>query len=449
MPWNTTTKKMVGSANINTNGDIQLATQQSYPDVGACIKFGCQQGRVNKWSRIKPIHYPGKFRLSLEDFRGTAQMIAAGIVYGLAVPGNYSNPDPAAIHATSWDYVGYPNGPDMESQYGGQSPYRFFDFEHPDTTPSQQTRVGYSGNARADLGGKIPSTSKFWIGGSQSESAGDSVVNAEYSPNNTEGVRIAEFIVRTSSDEVIDENTLKARLANCYPGILIGNYVTALTHGSTNTALPLWHNNAWTSDNWYVDMSKVLGKTVPGGGQAGKAPWTSATSATASLVLIYPQTSGSTLIAAGDAGTDVAAYWVYLSSDLAWNASFFPIPGATGVAVELSKHTTSTIANVTAITKTSSGFNVTYAFSANYNGAVSVLITASVSQSGGTSATVTRTISFTSVTGGTSHTASYGWSADFDLFPMPGDTYNVTVSIHTTIGGRQTAGEGMTTEITI
>lgn len=449
MPWNNTTKKIVGAANINANGDIQKATGQSYRNIGNCIKYGCLGGIVNKFSLVKPIHYPGKFKLSLEDFRGTPTMINSGIVFGLEVPANYSNPNPSAIHATSWNYVGYPNASGMETMTGGKSQYRFFDFIHPDTTPSEQTLVGYSQNAVPDLSGEIPSTSEFHIGSSKSESAGYSVVNALYDPNNTEGVRIAEFIVRTSAGEVIDENTLKERLANCYPGILIGNYVTALTHASTDTALPLWHNNAWTSDNWYVDMSKVLGKTNQGG-TAGRSPWSSDTNTTASLVLIYPATAGSTYIAAGDPETDVAQYWVYLATDLAWYASFFPIPGATGVSVSLTRITTATVANVTAITKTSTGFTVSYKFTANYTGFLSTTITAVVNETGqSVTFRKAKTTSRSSASSASTYSESFGWSADFDLVPFPGQSYEVTVTIFTTIGGRDSYGNGMQETITI
>lgn len=445
MPWNSTTKKMVGAANINANGDIQQATGQSYRDIGNCIKYGCQGGRINKFSLVKPIHYPGKHKLSLAEFRGTPTMISGGIVFGLEVPANYSNPNPAAIHATSWNYVGYPNANGMS----GSSPYRHFDFIHPDTTPSAQNLVGYSENAVPDLSGGIPSSSEFHIGSSKSESAGYSVVNALYDPNNTEGVRIAEFIVRTSAGEVIDDNTLKARLANCYPGVLIGNYVTALTHGSTDTALPLWHNNAWTSDNWYVDMSKVLGKTNQGG-TAGRSPWSSDTNTTASLVLIYIPTGGTTDIAAGDPETDVAQYWVYLATDLVWNASFFPIPGGTGVSVSLTRITTATVANVTAITKTSTGFTVSYKFTANYSGSLSTTITAVVNETGqSVTYRKTKTTSRSSANASSSYSESFGWSADFDLVPFPGQSYEVTVTIFTTIGGRDSYGNGMQETITI
>lgn len=437
---------MVGSANINTNGDIQLATQQSYPDVGNCIKFGCQQGRVNGFSLIKPIHYPGKFKLSLEDFKGHPQMIAAGIVYGLKVPQGISSPTPAAIHATSWDYVGYPNGPDMESQYGGKSPYRFFDFEHPDTTPSQQTLVGYSGNAVPDISGQIPSGTRFVIG----SAAAEAVVNASYDPNNTEGVKIAEYVVYPDAQTPISD--LSKYLKNCYPGILIGNYLTALTHADGDIVKPLYYQYAWVSDNWYVNMSKVLGN----GTRKGHSPWTSTVNEIASLVLIYPTSSGNTTyIAAGDPETDVALYWVKfdeIPGDQGWNANFFPIPGATGIPVTLTKQTTSTVANVIAITKTSTGFTVSYQFSANYSRSLQTTIRATIKQTSpdeGTAFDKPKVTSRTSVNTSTIYTETYEWDADFNILVQSGQKYQVAVTITTKIGTNTSGGEGMTTEITI
>lgn len=444
MPWDDNLKKIIGAANIHSSGrgDIQRATGVTYADIGNCIKYGCQLGRIRKWSRIKPIHYPGKFKLTLEDFRGTPDMITAGIVYGLQVPSHYAYPSPADIHATSWNYVGYPNASGMS----GVSPYRFFDFIHPDTTPLVQNLVGYSGNAVPDIYGDIPAESEFYIG----ETSGEASVNALYNPNNAEGVQIAEFVVRASADEVITPATLQARLANCYPAIIIGSYVTALTHGSTDTARPLYDPNtqSWTSDNWYVDMAKVLGKTVPGGGTANTFPW-GVGQQTASLCLVYCP-NGGTIIAAGDSGTDIAQYWVYLSSDLAWNASFFPLPEGTGKTIQLARRTTDTVANVDQIVQTASGFEVSYSFTNNFNSAVSVNLHVEVWQGNSRiEPPLNRPQNYQTVTAGASHFESFNWMSDFGIGVMPGDSYEVRTTIFTTIGTIETAGTGLTETITI
>lgn len=444
MPWNSTTKKMVGAANINANGDIQKATGQSHRDIGNCIKYGCQGGYVNKWSRIKPIHYPGKDKLSLEDFKGTSDMITAGIVYGLQVPQGISSPTPSAIHATSWDYVGYPNASGMS----GKSPYRHFDFIHPDTTPSEQTLVGYSANPNTgvpDISGQIPSGIPLIIG----SSAATSVVYAHYDPGNTEGVKIAEYVVMPDAQTPISD--LSAYLGRCYPGILIGSYLTALTHGDGDIAKPLYYNNAWVSDNWYVDMSKVLGK----GTRKGYSPWTSTVNETASLVLIYPTSGNTTYIAAGDPETDIALYWIKLDDipgGQAWNANFFPIPGATGVSVTLTKQTTSTVADITAITKTSTGFTVSYKFRNSYSGSLSITMQATATKPGtNIPRAPIRVVPHSSVNTSTTYTQTFVWSdpSDFDIMVSSGETYNVEVTISTKIGSDVSGGNGMQETITI
>ena len=455
MPWNSTTKKIVGAADINSsgNGDIQLAAKVSDRyDIGNIIKYGCQAGNINKWSRIKPIHYPGKFKLSLEDFKGHPQMVGSGIVYGLAVPQGISSPTPAAIHATSWDYVGYPNASGMGTITGGDSPYRFFDFIHPDTTPSDQTKVGYSENARADIGGGIPSDSEFWINGSQSESAGYSVVNALYDPNNTEGINIAEYVVYPDTQTPIGD--LTDYLKNCYPGILIGDYITALTHGSTDTALPLCRleggQYVWTSDYWYVDMSKVLGK----GTRQGLSPWASAQTATASLVLIFPTSGNTTYIAANDPATDITRYWVYMPTPAdPWAANFFPIPGATGQTISLTKHPTDTLANVDSVevvTGVDAGIKVYFSFTENYSSQLSVQVAVDLWQTSPGSITYPRktiTVPLNSATAGLPGQQSviFGWDDKWGIMVASGDSYKADIKISTIIGSHEpVAGTGIT-----
>lgn len=452
MPWNSTTEKMVGAANINNDGDIQQATGQTYHDVGNCIKFGCQEGIVNKFSLIKPIHYPGKFVLSLEDFRGTANMISNGIVYGLSVPAGYQMPVPSLIHATSWDYVGYPNASGME----GTSPYRFFDFIHPNTTPSAQNLVGYSGKAVPDIHGEIFDTSMFYIGSTQAESSGVSVVSALYEHSNTEGVAIAEYVVSTNPGEAIPSEDFIDRMAGCYPCILIGNYITALSHGDTNAARPIRYNGAWTSDNWYVDMSKVLGKTTTPGGHQGSSPWSSTTNVTASLVLVYP-VEGTTYLAPNDSGTDISQYWVYIPDNGpaaadAWNSKFFPIPGATGIPITVTKKVTSTIAYIDSVSKNSStGITVNYSFSSDYSGDLSVTLVASYPKSSSSGRwSATKVISLSSASISNPQSVNIGWSEfDDDAVHFPGEEITVTVTVSTTIAGVVTPGNSVTETIII
>lgn len=450
MPWNSTTEKIVGAANINNDGDIQKATGQDFQDIGNCIKFGCQSGSINKWSKVKPIHYPGKFKLSLEEFRGTPDMVVDGIVYGLSVPAGYQTPVPSLIHATSWNYVGYPNASGMS----GTSPYRINDFINPGTTPSSQSLVGYSKKALPDIHGEIPSTSMFYVGSTQAESSGVSVVNALYEPNNSEGVAIAEYVVSTSPGEAIPSEDFIARMSGCYPGILIGNYITALSHGDTDAARPIRYNNAWTSDNWYVDMSKVLGKTTTPGGHQGSSPWSDTTPVTASLVLIYP-VEGTTYLMPNDSGTDIAQYWVYIPADGsgAWNSKFFPIPGGVGIPITVTKKVTSTIAYIDSVAKNgSTGITVDYSFSSDYSESLSVTVVASYPKSTAPqqSWSATKVIPLTSASASNPLSVNIDWSEfNDDAVHFPGEEIMVTVTISTQISDVSTPGNSVTEEIII
>ncbi|MBR5660582.1 MAG: hypothetical protein IKW99_03435 [Bacteroidales bacterium] len=452
MPWNSSTEKIIGAANINNSGDIQLATGQSYKDIGNCIKYGCSSGNINKWSKIKPIHYPDKFVLSLADFRGPSILVNEGIVYGLSVPAGFQSPVPSEIHATTWDYVGYPNATGLS----GTSPYRFFDFINPGTTPSSQSLVGYSKRATPDIHGEIPSTSMFYINSSQSESAGVSVVNTLYEPNNSEGVAIAEFVVSTSPGEAIPEEDFNDRMELLYPGILVGNYVTALSHGTTDAAMPIRYNGSWVADNWYVDMSKVLGKTTTPGGTQGNCPWSSTTNTTASLVLILP--ADGTRLAAADSGTDVAQYWVYIpdagpaAADV-WNAEFFPIPCAVGIPVTITKKQTATVAHIESVTRNSStGITVEYSFSSDYGSSLDVVIEASYPRSSSSHQTwdATKTVSAASASATGSQTVNINWSEfSGDVVHFSGEEIEVTVRITTEISDVSTPGNTVTETIII
>ena len=162
------------STGVSLLGDIREFFGLPYDTIHDLIIEAIDQDLINKWSLVKPIHYPGKIPLEDADFRGRPiDTNDNGLVYGLKVPAQVSVIDPAAFHATSWDYLGYPNAPGLS----GSSLYRARDFD------------GYSANALPDIYGLIPSGSKFYIG---TDDAGivtaNSVVNEGYRTNNQYGV---------------------------------------------------------------------------------------------------------------------------------------------------------------------------------------------------------------------------------------------------------------------
>ena len=199
------------STGVSLLGDIREFF--GLPDNGIyeLITEAIDQGLINKWAKYKPIHYPGKLPLEDADFRGRPiDTNDHGLVYGLKVPAQVSVIVPSAFHNTTWDYLGYPNAPGLS----GSSLYRARDFD------------GYSENALPDIYGLIPSGSKFYIG---TNDAGivtaNSVVNEGYRTNNQYGVTLARYVV---DGITLTDNQLMGRLAQCYPAILIGNYLTGV-----------------------------------------------------------------------------------------------------------------------------------------------------------------------------------------------------------------------------
>ena len=86
-------------------------------DIGGLINAGVSRSLINKWAKVKPIHYPGLYELTDADFRGrSVDTNDHGLVYGLKVPAQISIINPSAFHGTTWDYLGYPNASGLSGQ---------------------------------------------------------------------------------------------------------------------------------------------------------------------------------------------------------------------------------------------------------------------------------------------------------------------------------------------
>lgn len=332
--------------------DIQAVLGLLESGVGALTVAGVSRGVINKWAKYKPIHYPGKVILEDADFRGRqVDTNDHGLVYGLKVPSQVSVIDPAAFHAVTWDYAGYPNAPGLS----GTSLRRARDFN------------GYNKDAMPDIYGIIPATSKFYVG---TEDAGivtaNSVVNEGYRQNTQGGVPLARYVV---DGVTLTDNQLMARLAQCYPAILIGNYLTAVgvynpTSGDVDYGTIVRSNGSggWViaSDSWCVDMRKL--------DDGGLRPWTADTNTVATLVLVYTASSNPYLIH-NDPDTDITAMWINLTGRQSdpWTARIFPLPGACGVSIQVERYITPgfTLTPVSAVGTTS---QVTINFSVSYVG---------------------------------------------------------------------------------
>jgi len=337
------------STGVSLLGDIREFF--GLPDNGIyeLITEAIDQGLVNKWAKYKPIHYPGKIPLEDADFRGRPiDTNDNGLVYGLKVPAQVSVIDPAAFHATSWDYLGYPNAPGLS----GSSLYRARDFD------------GYSANALPDIYGLIPSGSKFYIG---TDDAGivtaNSVVNEGYRTNNQYGVPLARYVV---DGITLTDNQLMARLAQCYPAILIGNYLTAVGVYNSGTGdvdygtIVRANGGSWVvaSDSWCVDMRKLT--------PDGNRPWTGDTSTVATLVLVYTASANPYLVH-GDSTTDVTQYWHDMTEERAWTSRIFPLPGACGVSIQVERYITPGF-TLTPVSASGTTSQVTITFDVTYVG---------------------------------------------------------------------------------
>mgnify|MGYP006992069407 CR=1 FL=1 len=364
------------STGVSLLGDIREFFGLPYNGIYDLIPEAIDQDLINKWAKYKPIHYPGKLPLEDADFRGrSVDTNDHGLVYGLKVPAQVSVIDPAAFHATSWDYLGYPNAPGLS----GSSLYRARDFD------------GYSANALPDIYGLIPSGSKFYIG---TDDAGivtaNSVVNEGYRTNNQYGVPLARYVV---DGITLTDNQLMSRLAQCYPAILIGNYLTAVGVYNSGTGnvdygtIVRANGGGWVvaSDSWCVDMRKL--------DDGGNRPWTADTNTVATLVLVYTASSHPYLIH-NDSSTDFSTQWINLygrESD-PWTSRIFPLPGACGVSIQVERYITPGY-NLTPVSASGTTSQVTITFDVTYVGSGAIPTgTATVSArvgGGGTEPTTT------------------------------------------------------------
>ena len=355
----------VGTTGVEID-DIQFSLGLDNTDIGALIVRGIALDRINKWAKYKPIHYPDRGELSDAEFRGRVNL-DPGLVYGLRVPAQISIINPSAFHSTTWAYEGYPNANGLS----GESAYRFTDFNK------------YNPRAVADIYGLIPSTSKFYINTTVAICSGYSAIQEGYRENNDEGVELARYVVDGVS---LSPEDFMQRLTKCYPAILIGNYITAVgvynsTSGQLDYKTIVTYNGGYviSNPNWCVDMTKTLDN--------GYAPWSSDTNTVATLVLVYTA-SGSPYLIGNDPTSDFTQYWFDLTEERAWSARIFPLPGACGVPIAITRYAvgyTMTPVRVTATTT-----SVTVYMSVSYEGTESVIGNGTVNArigSGGTSGT--------------------------------------------------------------
>ena len=412
---------------INTNttphkgveiADIQAVLNLPNNDIGGLIRQGVLQDKINKWAKYKPIHYPGKYIMSDDDFRGRLiDTTQNGLVYGLRAPSQISVIDPTEFHSVTWAYEGYPNATGLS----GTSMWRFLDFN------------GYNANAVPNLYGQIPDSSKFYIGATVAVCTAYSAVNEGYRQSNNDGVDLARYVVDglTMTDE-----QLMARLSQCYPAILIGNYITAVgvynsTSGQVDYGTIVRSNGSGgyvvANPNWCLDMTKLAKATVGD----DYAPWSSNTNEVATLVLVYTGNSNPYLLN-GDPSTDITQYWIDLTGreQDPWTARVFPLPGACGEPVAITRYEAGYTVTPREIISCSTS-SVTVGFDVLYVGSESATGRATITAQVGIGGTQKQTLLLL-VSGGPATVTFNATDFDMQMF-MPNTTYTITINTVATV----------------
>ncbi len=189
-------------------------------------------GRINKWSRHKPVRYPQAAPLSdnypqqsggvttyIDQWEGSGTDKNTGIRYGLqaTIPHGTSI---VAIHDTTFDYVAYP--------HPGTDYCRLSDFD------------GYDHNARPNLtGSQITEISADYA-------YLNIIINYYDSKINPTGIPIDSWLALASDKSIGDY----------YPAVLVtdengSSFARLLTNGETNTITTLRVKGTSMGDVWY------------------------------------------------------------------------------------------------------------------------------------------------------------------------------------------------------
>ena len=177
---------------------------------------GNSHGKINKWSKRKPIRYAQPGELTDAQFKGTAADNIQGIYYGLKVASQAGRL--GQMHDVDWVYLPPRPGTDW---------CRLTDF------------VGYDHNAKPTLSGMYTGGDPCYYNVDRSFTV---YIDFDYQGNNTTGVDIADILPVNVAEDV----------GNYYPCILIGSYARVLynTNISSSTEVeptytPLRYNGAW------------------------------------------------------------------------------------------------------------------------------------------------------------------------------------------------------------
>lgn len=191
---------------------------------------GNAHGKINKWSKKKPIRYATPSALTDAQFKGTAADNNQGVYYGLQVAteaGKLSQ-----LHDAAWNFLPPRPGTDW---------CRLTDFN------------GYDHNAVPTLNGSYQGDDPVYY---NVERAFGVHIEYDYRGVNTTGVDIGDMLPATVSEDIGDY----------YPGILIGDYARSLYSTTANpssntgdpTVTPIRRNGTWDT-GFYAVLDGLTG----------------------------------------------------------------------------------------------------------------------------------------------------------------------------------------------
>ena len=263
------------------------------------ISQGGYPGRINKWSRHKPVRYPQAAPLSdnypqqaggvttyIDQWEGSDTDKNQGIRYGLkaTIPHGTSI---VAIHDTTFEYVAYP--------HPGTDYCRLSDFD------------GYDHNARPNLTGsqidEINVDTPYLF------------VNISYASVNSTGVPVESWLALASDKSIGDY----------YPAILVtdGNgssYARLLTNTTTNAVTTLKTGNTWNS-SFRVKMFSDGVIVRPPAGQSDTFPGKATNESTLKMTLFLIDKK-------------TFEYWTAVDTQITV-ADYFPVPNAIAMTAQV------------------------------------------------------------------------------------------------------------------